>query len=137
MADLSITAANVIASSNKTVIRGTAGATITAGMPLYLDSTDGKYKPADANGANDATRVRGIAAHGASDGQPIELVAEDPSFTPGCTVAAGDVLIVSATAGGVAPAADAAQGWFVTVLGVGIGSNKIALKLSAAGVAKA
>jgi len=135
MADISITPANVIASSAANVQRGVAGGTLTAGMPVYLDSADGKYKAADANGTGDMTNVKGIALHGAAAGQPIAFATEDPDFAPGATVAAGAVLIVSATPGGIAPAADAATGMFTTVVGVGKGSNKIALKLVAAGVA--
>jgi hypothetical protein len=135
MSDIAITAANVIASANAATSRGVAGATITAGMPVYLDSTVGKYKPADANGSGDATLVRGIALHGASDGQPLIFATEDPDFTLGGTVAAGTVVVVSATPGGIAPVADVVTGWFTTVLGVGKGSNKIAMKIAAAGVA--
>ena len=59
----------------------------------------------------------------------------DAQFTPGYTVDVGEVVIASGTPGKSCPAADAESGWFVTVLGVGIGSNKINLLPVAAGAA--
>lgn len=42
MADLTITAANVTAGALATTVTGTAGATITAGQLVYLDTRDRK-----------------------------------------------------------------------------------------------
>lgn len=44
MADLTITAASVLAGSNATTRQGTAGATITAGQVVYFDDTTKTYK---------------------------------------------------------------------------------------------
>jgi hypothetical protein len=49
MADISITAASVAASSAASKVTGVAGATITAGQVVYLDTTTNTYKLADAN----------------------------------------------------------------------------------------
>ena len=50
MAAISITAANVLKSSTGQVSVGTAGATITAGQSVYIDTSDSnKIKLADAN----------------------------------------------------------------------------------------
>ncbi len=118
MADLAVTAANVLASSAAVKERGTAGATITAGQVLYIDTADSnKLKLADCDSATTAVRnVAGIALHGATSGQPIEYVIEDSSFTPGGTLTVGLVYCSSNTAGGIMPSADLSTGEYPTVL---------------------
>lgn len=113
MANLSITAANVRASSAAVIGQGVAGATITAGQAVYLDETDGKLKLAQSTSTT-AYKVAGISLHGAADGQPLTYVIEDDDFTPGATLslsAAADkgVYVLSATAGAICPAADLAS----------------------------
>lgn len=135
MSDLAITAANVLPSASATIVRKTAGAAITAGQPVYLDPATDTVKLADANGASPLFKVYGIAGCNAAAGQPICIVMQDPALGMGAAVAAGTTLILSATPGGVAPVADAATGMYVTVLGVGIGSNQINFSPLAAGVA--
>jgi hypothetical protein len=137
MSDPVVVSASVLASSNADIRRGTAGAAITAGQTLYKDTADGLMKLYDANGAAPLNVYAGIALHSSAIGQPIAFVYSDPSFTPGFTVAAGATLIGSATPGGIAPVADAAATWFVTILGIGIGSNKIKLSPVVSGVAAA
>lgn len=134
-ADYTVTAANVLTSNVRYLKHGTAAATITAGQSLAKDST-GNLILCDANSATALTRVFvGIAVNGALSGQPVNYVDSDPSFAPGFTIAAGAIVIVSGTAGSLAPAADAATGIYVTVVGVGIGGNKIKMNITAAGVA--
>lgn len=123
--DLSITASAVIPSSSAQVAHYTAGATITAGQLVYYDSSTSTAKLADANASAAASTVRGIAVNGASSGQSINVVIYDPELTIGGTLTVGDVLFCSATAGGIAPAADVASGWYVTVIGVVVSSTKI------------
>ncbi len=125
--DYSVTAASVVCSNARFVQRGTAAATITAGQGLALDST-GNLVLCDANSGTALTRTLvGISLNAAATGQPVNYTSLDDSFTPGFTVAAGAIVIVSTTAGGLSPAADATTGHYVTVVGVGIGSNKIKL----------
>ncbi len=61
MANVTRTAANVRLLNDNEVVkfRGTAGATITPGQPVYLDGTSG-WKPADADAAASGL-LRGIA----------------------------------------------------------------------------
>lgn len=132
-ADYTVTAASVVASSDATTSRGTAGATITAGMSLAKNS-GGALVGFDANGTAPLYTFVGIALNGGASGQPIFYATADPSFTPGFTIAAGAIVVGSATAGLLCPAADLATGHYLTVLGVGIGSNKIKLSPLAAGV---
>ena len=53
----------------------------------------------------------------------------------GITNTIGDILILSATAGGIAPPADAATGMYVTVLGVAKSSTLVNFKPLASGAA--
>lgn len=134
MTDISVTAANVVASNAAVRKRGIAGATITAGQTLYADSAASYVLKLADNDASAATAVIvGIALNGAAAGQPVEYVVEDPDFTPGATVAAGTIYVASSTAGGIAPAADLGQGDYCTVLFVGKSTSKAVMKLIAAG----
>jgi hypothetical protein len=113
-----------------------AGATITAGQPVY-QGTDGLIYPADANGADPLYKVIGLAENGAGINQPVSIVVSDPAFTPGCTLLIGDVIIASNTVGKICEAANKASGWFVTVLGVAWSTTQMALNISRSDVAKA
>lgn len=135
MADITVTAASVVKGANALTKHGTAGATITAGQTLYLDSTTGTLKLADANASAATADVVGIALNGASSGQPVEYVYEDDDFTPGATVAAGTIYVLSGTAGGIAPAADLVTGMFAGILFVGKSTSKGVLKILKAGAA--
>ncbi len=122
MAAISVTAANVIPSTSATIYTGTAGATITQGQPLYLDTTTSTYKLANALTNNP---VAGIALVGASNGQQMVLCSRDPNFTPGFTVTTGNVVLVGNVAGQLNPYEDRATGWYVTSLGVMISTTRL------------
>lgn len=132
MADLSITAANVVPSSSASKSSKTvqAGATIAAGDLVYVD-TDGKIGLADANVAAKSV-IAGIAVNGGSAGQPVTYVTKD---TAGLTIAAsgltiGNVYIASGTAGKMCPVADATTGWWVTPVAVVISATAIAFDVT-------
>ena len=103
MAAISITAASVLKSSTGSVSVGVAGASITAGQSVYIDTSDSnKIKLADANGTAPANTFAGIALNAASSGQPVSYCTNDSSgFTIGATVLAGDTIWLSPTAGGI------------------------------------
>lgn len=133
MSDITVTDASVLASSSAVIQRAIAGAAIERGQPIYLDASDNyEAKPADADAAASAAAV-GIALNQADAGQPVEYVTEDPGFTPGGTTVPGTIYVVSTGAGGIAPWADLGSGDFVTVLGVGLASNKLHLKIIPSG----
>jgi hypothetical protein len=137
MADLTITAANVAAGSGCVKVQGTAGATITAGQVVYLDSSDDKYKLADNDSATAAVRsVAGIALHGSLNGQPLTVLTKGP-ITIGATTAVGTVYCLSSTAGGICPSADIATGDYNTIIGIGTSTTVIDVLLHAAGAAVA
>lgn len=136
MADIVITAANVTPGTDCIRDRGIAGATITAGQPVYKDATDSnKLKLADADVEATAAGV-GIALHGAAAGQPLDYAIKG-TVNIGATVVVGQVYVVSTTAGGIAPIADLLSGDFVCILGVGATASTLKMGLNATGVAKA
>lgn len=57
------------------------------------------------------------------------------TLTIGGTVVVGTVYVVSATAGGIAPSADLATGWYTTILGVATTAAKLSMGLKASSVA--
>ena len=118
MADLVITAANVVAGADSTTVSGTAGVTITAGQAVYLDATTGKYALADADSATVAQRrAIGIALNGAALNQPIKVLTSG-DITTGATMTAGVAYYLSGTAGGICPVADVGTGEYVCLLGI-------------------
>ena len=134
MADLTVTAASV-AKVDGITTEYTAGATITAGQVVYLDSTDSdKAKLADADAVASAAAV-GIALNGASSGQPV-VVQKSGNINPGGTPTNGAVYCVSTTAGGIAPAADLLTADFKTSLGVSTTATNIKLGILVSGVAE-
>ncbi|MFN9287665.1 MAG: hypothetical protein ACK6EB_06295, partial [Planctomyces sp.] len=96
---------------------GTAGGTVTAGQPVYADTTaSNKLKPCEADGRASSKAIC-IALHGASDGQPLHYgYGGNRTFNSAFTV--GEVSVCSVKPGGIAPYADLATGDFVTILGV-------------------
>ena len=137
MADLTITAANVVSGTGARIEEGTAGVALTAGQAVYLDSTTDSFKLADCDSATAAARSpRGIALHAAAVGQPIAVHRKGP-ITIGATVAASGIYCLSATAGGICPAADLASGDYTVILGLGKSTTQIEVNIMEAGVAAA
>lgn len=135
MADVSVTAASVVKTANTAISEGIAGGTVTAGMPVYIDTTDSsKLKAADCD--VQATSVAaGIALHGASAGQPLKYATSgNLTFNAGFTV--GVVYVVSTTAGGIAPDTDLVSGDYVTILGIATTTSNLNIKINASEIAK-
>jgi hypothetical protein len=137
MANLSITAGNVLKGANAKTRTGVAGTTITAGQVVYESVSGGVAKLflADADASAAASNVVGIALHGAADGQPLTYVYEDDDFTPGGTLdlsAAGadGVYVLSATAGAIAPVGDLAAGMYPVILFIAKSTTKAVMKIT-------
>lgn len=105
MADLTITAANVLFTSGTKEQRN-AGASLTAGQCVYLDSATDTYKLAQCDGSAAEADARGIVLHAAGSGQPATIARSGSVINIGATTAKTTTYLVSATAGGVAPTAD-------------------------------
>lgn len=135
MADLSITAANVISASGSTTKQGTAGETITAGKAVYQSSTTKKWLLADSNSATAEVRQAvGMALNGASDGQPL-MVHVKGDLTMGAVFTAGTAYYLSDTPGGICPVADVGSGEYVCLLGVAKSTTVLAVNIQYPGVA--
>lgn len=140
MADITITAANVVASTGATTELGTAGETITAGQTVYKKASDSKFYLADVDatavGANsEIDNVYGIALNGAAASQPLS-VQKSGVISIGGTVVVGMVYVQSATAGGIAPLADLVATDYVTVLGVALTASTVDMGIKITGVQK-
>jgi len=135
MADLSITAADVKKTDTTLIAEGIAGGTVTAGQPVYRDSTaSNKLKAADADALASAAAV-GIALHGASADQPLKY-AIGGNLTLSSVMTVGAVYVVSTTAGGIAPVADLGSGDYVTLLGIATTATNLKISISVSGIAK-
>lgn len=134
MSAVSITAANVLASAQAIKEWCTAGATITAGQVVYLDTSTGTVKLADTDASGTTAKAYGIALGGASANQPILICKEDPDFTPGGTLSisvAADkgIYILDGTAGAMCPIGDIAAGDYPVIIGVAKSTTKMFFKI--------
>lgn len=137
MADLTITAANVAAGTGASIRHGTAGAAITAGQTVYLDSADSRFKLADCDSATAALRSPvGIALHAALAGHPLTVLSSGP-ITIGAPLTVGVAYYLSGNAGGICPVADLATGDYPTIIGIATSATVLDVKLHESGVALA
>jgi hypothetical protein len=128
MADISITASAVLATATTKFQNLTAGATITAGQVVYLDSSDGECKLADASAAA-TSNVKGIAMHASLDGQPLRVATGGNLTMDGMT--SGELYVLSATAGGIAPAGDLTGNEFNVVIGSATTATNLEMNIQA------
>lgn len=117
MAAISITAANVTKTSTTQTAVGTAGETITAGMPVYLKTSDSRLWKADANDTAATATVVGISLHGASAGQPLVYAVPNYSLVIGATLVVGSWYFLGTTAGAIVPAGDITTSSYPTCIG--------------------
>jgi hypothetical protein len=135
MADLTVTAANVVAGSNAARSDGVAGEAIVAGKAVYKSSTTKKWMLADSNSATaEAREAIGIALNGASLNQPV-AVQTHGDITIGATLTAGVAYYLSDTPGGICPIADVGTGEYVCLLGLAKSTTVLALDIQFPGVA--
>jgi hypothetical protein len=127
MADLTITAANVVAGSGASVASGIAGEALAAGKAVYLSSTSGKWMLADSNSATvEARKAIGIALNGAAANQPVNIH-KGGDITIGATLTAGTAYYLSDTPGGICPLADVGAGEYVCLLGLAKSTTVLAV----------
>jgi hypothetical protein len=127
MADLSITAANVVPATDATIENGTSGGTITAGMPVYIDDADdGKIKPTDADALASAVAI-GLAVNGASAGQPVDYVTAG-DVTIGATVVLGIPYYVTPNAGGLGVWAEVLPADYATIVCMAVSTTVVNVK---------
>lgn len=129
MADLSVTAASVVAGSNAVIARGSFGESLTAGQAAYLDPTSHKWMKADSNSATVAARqAGGIALNGGALNQPA-TVQTSGKITIGATLTPGVAYYLSDTPGGICPVADVGSGEYVCLLGLAESASVLDLNI--------
>lgn len=134
MADITITAANVVPGSNAVLETGFAGEALTAGKTVYKSSTTKKWMLADSNSATaEAKTARGIALTGSAANQPV-VVHKQGDLTIGATLTLGSAYYLSDTAGGICPVADVGSGENVCLLGIAKSTSVLAVEIIAPGV---
>lgn len=134
MADLTITAANVLEGTNGKKGFGVAGVAVTAGQTVYLDPTDGKYRLADNNSVTAAARApTGVALNNAAAGQPLCVQTSGPC-TIGAALTAGVVYYQSGTPGGICPVADLVTGMYPTAIGIATSASVLDINIEQSGV---
>lgn len=138
MTDITVTAANLRIGANARVARRQlAGATITRGKVVYKDTSDSdKWKLADADVAglvSGANTDVGIALQDVGADQYFDVLLEDDDFTPGATLVVNTAYVLSATAGGIAPAADITTDWRGVYLMFAKSTTKAILRITKTG----
>lgn len=134
MADLSVTANNVVPGDNASMETGRAGATIAAGKAVYKSSTTQKWMLADSDSATvEARRATGIALNGAANNQPLTVL-KAGDVTIGATMTAGTAYYLSNTPGGICPVADVGSGEAVCLIGLAKSTTVLAVSFQYPGV---
>jgi hypothetical protein len=139
MADISVTAANVIPSSSASIQTGTAGATIVAGQTVYIDTGASNVLKLSYNaGTLLEGTVCGIALNGGASGQVIRYVTEDPALVLGATMTVGDAVYLGGVAGGMTiTTVDLDTGEYCSILGIcTVVNSTISMKIIRAGAAR-
>lgn len=135
MADLSLTAASVLAGTGAETENGNLGAAVTAGQVLYKKASDGLWYLADNNSATAEVRqASGIALNGGGIGQPVRVLRSGP-VTIGATISAGVAYYLSDTPGGICPVADLAGGEYPCLIGIATSTTVLDVRFQYSGVA--
>ena len=129
MADLTITASNLVAGTGATIATGVAGEAIAAGDAVYIDTADNNdLKKCQHVGTALEANAVGIALAAALDTATVTYITEgDLCF--GTLLGVGTVYVVSATFGLIAVAADAGAADYLTDLGVATGTAVLSVKI--------
>ena len=135
MADISITAANVVPSEGYSFLDGICGATIPAGDVAYTSATTGKWLLADNNDTALKAAVTGIALTSGVDTQPQRLI-NSGTLAVGSILTVGTVYCLSSNAGKICPYADLDSGDYVTILGVATSATTLRVAIRASGIQK-
>ena len=132
MADLAITAANVVAGVSAQRLTKTALEAITAGKAVTFDGDN--VRLADSNSPTVALRhASGIALNGAAVNQPVTVQTEG-EVSLGAVLTLGVAYYLSDTPGGLCPQADVGTGENVNLIGLAKSASVLSLSLRDLGV---
>ena len=134
MVDITVTAANVAKADGSTQTKN-AGAVITAGDSVYVDSA-GVLQLCEKDQTAVESACAGIALCDAAVGQPC-VYQVSGNIDVGATLTIGEVYVVGAGPGGIAPVADVAASDFATVVGIATAGGNLKMGLLPSGVAAA
>jgi hypothetical protein len=113
------------------------GATIAAGVPVYLNTTDGEHYATDANLSATAAGAKGITITPGVDGGYGYLATGGSIILVGTTMAVGTTYYCGPTAGEIIPSGDLATGDIVTELGTAATATQLDLLIKAKGIVHA
>ncbi len=138
MAAISVTPGSVLRVDGEVINGFLAGATITAGMAVYVDSAGAVQigTNATAAGSGVGAQLVGTALNGGSAGQPIQILKTGGTVNIGGTVAVGKQYCMG-TGGTIIPVDDIAGSEYVTTYGVGLTAANIKTGIVVSGVAAA
>lgn len=128
MADISITAASLQASSQATRrLEYSAGATLATGDLVYLNSSN-QWVKTDADAAatgNGVADLRGIVESGGALNQRVSVIVKDPALVIGATLVKGTIYVASSAAAKIAPSTDLTSGWYRVIVGPAVSTTVI------------
>jgi hypothetical protein len=113
------------------------GATIAAGNPLYLDTTDGEHKLGDSNASATTAKVRAIAITPGVDGGQGLVATGGSIILVGTTMTVGTNYYAGPTAGEIIPEGDLASTEYVTRLGTASTATQLDLLIVPTGIQRA
>lgn len=130
MADLTITAANIVPGSNATIKHGIAAVAIACGKSVYLDPDTNTVKLSDNDDASAAVRETvGVSVNAAAvAGQPVSYI-KDGDLAFGAILTKGETYCVSGTPGGICPRADVTTGDDLIIIGVASSTSNLQVGL--------
>ena len=135
MANLTVTASQVKAGEGALTASATFGQAVTPGQCVFFDPDSQSYKLATAvSPALLVSEVKGIALStvtATSGGSGTLLTDGLLIIGAGAAPVKGTTYILGATAGSIAPDADAVSTWNKTVIGVGDGNGGILVSINA------
>lgn len=137
MAAISVTPGSVLRVDGVVAQGYLAGATITAGQVVYVDSNGVVQVATNATSAGSGvgSSVVGVALNGGSSGQPIDILTNG-TVNIGGTAAIGKEYKLG-TAGGIIPVDDTVGGEYSTAVGIGTTAANIKLGFNVSGVTAA
>lgn len=137
MADLTQTAANVAIGALAVKVRPVqVGEAVTAGMPVYRLSTDGKWYQGDADD-EDKDDIGGITLTPASTDGFALIALPDSDINIGATLVAGVEYYLSPTKGAICDFSTLGTGDYICKLGAAISTSILRFKPQRLGVQKA
>lgn len=117
MADLTVTAASVLATDTAITEVAKAGEAATAGMSAYRSSADKRWYKSDKDVAEATAEAYGVFLSSPLAAAVPCIILRSGKYNPGATVAIGTAYVVGEAAGGIAPITDVGTGERPRLLG--------------------